>query len=129
MTGRPLIVAIADPPFVQFKGYGAYRDLQLNRWEDIVKSPQVEAIRKALKDPEIQQSVYYAPMGEVNALFLLGKLMGPRVPGISLITLKDQLVRSLRQDLPRFVEQEVAMHEITFHQEEVKENIRSMFGR
>jgi hypothetical protein len=95
MTGRPLIVAIADPPFVQFKGYGAYRDLQLNHWEDIVKSPQVEAIRKALKDPEIQQSVYYAPMGEVNALFLLGKLMGPRVPGISLLRNSELSVQQL----------------------------------
>jgi polyketide biosynthesis enoyl-CoA hydratase PksI len=52
-----------------------------------------------------------------------------RTPRISLVTLKDHLVRSLRQDLPRFIEQEVAMHEITFHQEEVKQNIRSLFGR
>jgi polyketide biosynthesis enoyl-CoA hydratase PksI len=52
-----------------------------------------------------------------------------RTPRVSLVTLKDHLVRSLRQDLPRFIDQEVAMHEITFHQEEVKENIRSMFGK
>src|SRR5205085_10087929 len=47
-SNRPLIVSIADPPFVQFKGHGAYRDLTLNRWEDIVKSPDVLGIRKAL---------------------------------------------------------------------------------
>ncbi len=52
-----------------------------------------------------------------------------QTPRISLITLKDHLVRSLRADLPRFIEQEVAMHGVTFHQEEVRENIRSLFGR
>jgi hypothetical protein len=82
---RPLIVAIADPPFVQFKGYGTYRDLTLNRWEDIIKSPVVNAIRRALHDPEMQHSVYYAPIGEVSASFLLGKLLGPRVETLSLL--------------------------------------------
>jgi hypothetical protein len=95
LTGRPLILSIADPPFVQFKGFGAYRDLQLNSWEDIVKSPSVVAIRKALKDPEIQPSVYYVPIGEINALFLLGKLMGPRVPAISLLRNSELSVQQL----------------------------------
>jgi len=82
---RPLIVSIADPPFVQFKGYGAYRDLSLNRWDDIFKSPVVASIRKALNNPDIQRNVYYAPVGEVSASFLIGKLLGPRVPALSLL--------------------------------------------
>src|SRR5204863_8709216 len=69
--------------------------LQLNRWEDIVTSPAVLAIRKALKDPEIQPSMYYAPMGEVDALFLMGKLLGPRVPSISLLRNSDLSVQQL----------------------------------
>ncbi|MCG8368108.1 MAG: polyketide synthase [Pseudanabaenales cyanobacterium] len=52
-----------------------------------------------------------------------------RTPRVSLITLKDHLVRPLREDLPRFIEQEVAMHGVTFHQEEVRDNIRSLFGK
>jgi hypothetical protein len=82
---RPLIVSIADPPFVQFKGFGAYRDLTLNRWDDIFKSPVVAAIRNALHNPDIQRNVYYAPVGEVSASFLIGKLLGPRVPALSLL--------------------------------------------
>jgi hypothetical protein len=82
---RPLIVSIADPPFVQFKGFGAYRDLTLNRWEDILKSPAVISIRKALANAEVQPNLYYAPIGEVNASFLIGKLLGPRVPALSLL--------------------------------------------
>lgn len=50
-------------------------------------------------------------------------------PRISLITLKDQLVRTLREELPAVVEQEVAMHDKTFHQPEVRENIRLLFGK
>jgi len=50
-------------------------------------------------------------------------------PRISLITLKDQLMRSLREELPEVVKQEVAMHDKTFHLPEVRENIRSLFGK
>ena len=50
-------------------------------------------------------------------------------PRISLITLKSQLVRSLREALPEVVAQEVAMHDKTFHQPEVRENIRLLFGK
>jgi hypothetical protein len=84
-SNRPLIVSIADPPFVQFKGYGAYRDLTLNRWEDLLQSPVVAAISKALNNAEVQRNVYYAPVGEVSASFLIGKLLGPRVPALSLL--------------------------------------------
>ncbi len=50
-------------------------------------------------------------------------------PRVSLITLKDQLVRGLRAQLPEVVDQEVAMHDKTFHQPEVRENIRALFGK
>ena len=48
-------------------------------------------------------------------------------PRLSLVTLKDHLVSSLRAQLPETTKKEVAMHEITFHQKEVKENIQSLF--
>ena len=50
-------------------------------------------------------------------------------PRVSLVTLKDHLVAELREQLPRFVEREVAMHEATFHQPEVRENILALFGK
>ena len=48
-------------------------------------------------------------------------------PRISLVTLKTHLVAPLRQALPAFIEQEVAMHEKTFHQPEVRERIKDLF--
>ena len=50
-------------------------------------------------------------------------------PRVALVTLKDHLVASLREQLPRFIEQEVAMHQVTFHQPEVKERIEAVFGK
>jgi polyketide biosynthesis enoyl-CoA hydratase PksI len=50
-------------------------------------------------------------------------------PRISLTTLKAHLVAHLRQQLPAIIEKEVAMHEKTFHQPEVKERIMTLFGR
>lgn len=49
-------------------------------------------------------------------------------PRVSLVTLKDHLVAPLRAGLPLAIRQEVAMHEMTFHQPEVKERIEALFG-
>jgi polyketide biosynthesis enoyl-CoA hydratase PksI len=50
-------------------------------------------------------------------------------PRVSLVALKEQLVRRLRGELAQFVAQEVAMHERTFHRPEVKQRIQALFGR
>jgi polyketide biosynthesis enoyl-CoA hydratase PksI len=50
-------------------------------------------------------------------------------PRKSLITLKSHLVRESREQLPAVIEREIAMHEATFHQPEVKERIDRLFGR
>lgn len=50
-------------------------------------------------------------------------------PRMSLITLKSHLVRTMRQELPAVIEQETAMHDLTFHQPEVKERIDKLFGK
>jgi len=49
-------------------------------------------------------------------------------PRISLVTLKDHLVGPLRAGLPAVIEQELVMHEKTFHRPEVKGLIESLFG-
>ncbi|MEW6991521.1 polyketide synthase [Colwelliaceae bacterium 6441] len=50
-------------------------------------------------------------------------------PRISLITLKDHLVGAIRKELPQAIEQEVVMHDKTFHQPEVKARIKTLFGK
>jgi hypothetical protein len=84
-TNKPLIVSIADPPFAQFEGAGSYRELTLNTWEDIQKSPNIGKIRAALGNPNLVPGGYYSPIGEVSASFALGKLLGPRVSAMSLL--------------------------------------------
>ncbi len=46
-----------------------------------------------------------------------------------MFSLMRMLVAPLREQLPNVIEQEVAMHEKTFHQAEVKERIRTLFGQ
>lgn len=50
-------------------------------------------------------------------------------PRLSLITLKDHLAARLRKQLPHVIEQEIVMHNKTFHQPEVKERIIALFGK
>jgi 4-carboxy-3-alkylbut-2-enoyl-[acp] decarboxylase len=49
-------------------------------------------------------------------------------PRLSLITLKKHLVEQHRQELPKVIEKEIAMHDKTFHQQEVKDRIVELFG-
>ncbi|CAJ4356026.1 polyketide biosynthesis enoyl-CoA hydratase [Burkholderia pseudomallei] len=69
------------------------------------------------------------PRAEVAACALeIAKNLAEK-PRLSLVTLKDHLVAELRSRLPAVIEQELAMHEKTFSQPEVKERIRSLFGQ
>jgi hypothetical protein len=83
---RPLIVSIEDPLFVELRSNPGiyYRDRSLNQWTDVEKSEQVHVIGKALRNPDIQPSRYYTAFGEVEASFLLGRLLGPNVQLFSL---------------------------------------------
>jgi polyketide biosynthesis enoyl-CoA hydratase PksI len=49
-------------------------------------------------------------------------------PRASLVSLKNHLVRDLRERLPGVIEQELSMHEVTFHQPEVKELLITRYG-
>jgi polyketide biosynthesis enoyl-CoA hydratase PksI len=49
-------------------------------------------------------------------------------PRMSLITLKDHLVAGLRKRLPEVIDQEVAMHEKTFHHQDVKDRLDTLYG-
>jgi polyketide biosynthesis enoyl-CoA hydratase PksI len=68
------------------------------------------------------------PRAEVMsyAYQLAGKLADK--PRHSLVTLKAHLVADLRAMLPIVTQQEVVMHEKTFHDPGVKERIRALFG-
>jgi hypothetical protein len=75
-SNRELIVAIEDPLFVELRGTETYyRDKSLNRWQDVISSPKVAAIRKAFNNIEIEPRYYYTDLGEVNAAFMIGRLL------------------------------------------------------
>lgn len=69
------------------------------------------------------------PRSEVlEHAFELAKELAQK-PRLSLVTLKDHLVAPLREQLSRYIEQEIAMHQLTFHQPEVKDRIEALFGK
>lgn len=49
-------------------------------------------------------------------------------PRVSLVMLKTHLVARMRRELPAVIEQELAMHDVTFSQPEVRERIDRLFG-
>ncbi|NEO94894.1 MAG: zinc-binding dehydrogenase, partial [Moorea sp. SIO3G5] len=50
-------------------------------------------------------------------------------PRLSLITLKEHLITKITEKLPKFIDKELAMHEITFHQPEVASRIEKIFDK
>jgi hypothetical protein len=81
---RPLVVGIGSPLFLILGKGQMFRDVTINRWEDALHSASVAAIRKTLQNPPMQPRYHYVPADELNAVFLLGKLLAPRQPHISL---------------------------------------------
>jgi hypothetical protein len=84
-TTRPLVIAIGNPLFLQFENKVLYRDPGIDKWDDLVRSPETQAVRQALGKAEGRPAYYYAAIGEVNAAFLLGLRLGPQQPSISLV--------------------------------------------
>jgi hypothetical protein len=84
-SGRPLVIAVGNPLFLQFENKALYRDLSVEKPEDLLKSPQFLAISKALGSRESRPVHYYAAVGDVSAAFLLGQRLGPHHPGMSVV--------------------------------------------
>ena len=83
-SDRPVAVVIADPLFVQFKGFGAYRSQVLNSWDEITSSPSVAVIKKSLNGVEIERNRRFTNVSEANAAFLLGRTLSPHVRHLSM---------------------------------------------
>jgi len=86
-TNRPMIIAIEDLLFAEFQtGAGSYyRDKAFNEWSGVLRSPAVRNLQKTLKNPNTQPSRYFTAFGEVNAAFLIGRVLGAREPNISVM--------------------------------------------
>jgi hypothetical protein len=98
--GRPMLLAIEDPLFVELqRGSGIYyRDKSFDEWGQAFGSRGVQALRKTFDFPNTQPSRYYTSFGEVNAAFQIGRLLGVRVPNVSIVRTSelswDQLARN-----------------------------------
>ena len=84
-TDRPLVIAIGNPLFLQFENKVMYRDPAIDKWDDLLHSPNAEAVRRALSQGEGRPAYYYAAIGEVNAAFLLGSRIGPQLRSMSVV--------------------------------------------
>ena len=82
---RPLIIAVGNPLFLEFENKLLYRDLSIEKPDDLLRSPQLAAVRKALANPESRPVHYYAAVGDVSAAFQLGQRLGPHRANISVV--------------------------------------------
>ena len=78
-----------------------------------------------LKERGVGFSVY--PRTEVLPLAIKTAKQLAEKPRVSLMTLKQHLAQPILQELSMIIEKEVAMHEKTFHHDEVRERIHKLF--
>jgi hypothetical protein len=133
-TNRPLVLAIEDPLFAELNGSTEtyFRDRTLNNWKDISSSPTVSTLRKVLKSSATQPSRHFTAFGEVDASFMIAKLLGPREQSLSVVRTSDFPLRMLADNNVLFVgvenlffnEQTQAMP-IEVQLQPVKEGIRN----
>ena len=88
-TERPLLISASAPLFVRVPGVGFFRDLSLNRPEDVPQSRLMQALTKTLgtQNPEVQY--YYTPFDEANVTFMLGKVLATRRSNVSIVRSSD----------------------------------------
>jgi len=85
MSKRPLVVALADPLFIELKGTDIFfRKISIRRPEDAAGSAELSVLRRFLGNPDIQSAYSYTPTGELMSSFLLAKLLGVRRQDIRL---------------------------------------------
>lgn len=86
-SNRPMIVSIEDPLFAEMRSNpGVYfRDRSMNEWKDVLNSHVVKTLTEAMKQTDIQPSRYYTAYGEVEASFMLGRLLGPYEQNFSMV--------------------------------------------
>lgn len=82
---RPVVIAVGSPLFLQFENKTLYRDPAIEKWEDLLRSPNLGAVRAALGNADSRPAFYYAAIGEVNASLLIGSRLGNRIPAMSLV--------------------------------------------
>ncbi len=84
-SARPLVIAIADPLFIELQGTDIFfRKISLRRPEDAAGSAELSELRKFLGNPAMQPAYSYTPTGELMSSFLVGKLLGSRRQDIRL---------------------------------------------
>jgi hypothetical protein len=109
-----------------------FRDRTLNSWNDVKSSPTLAALRQMLKSSAIQPSRHFTSFGEVDASFMIAKLLGPREQSLSVVRTSDFPLRLLADNNVLFVgvenlffkEQTQAMP-IEVQLEPVREGIRN----
>jgi hypothetical protein len=81
-------MAVSSPLFVGIKGFAYYRDVTLNRWEDVLQDANLTNVRHALGSPEIPHHSYTGT-GDANSMFLLGKLLGTKKQNLAFAKTSD----------------------------------------
>jgi hypothetical protein len=82
---RPLVVAVADPLFIELQGTDIFfRKISIRRPEDAAGSAALSALRKFLGNPAMEPAYSYTPTGELMSSFLVAKLLGSRRQDIRL---------------------------------------------
>jgi hypothetical protein len=89
-SDRPLVVAVAAPMFIGFQGSGLFRIKSLNRWEDVLASPKIQAVAKSLNNPPLLQRYDFTGAGDMNAALKLSSLLN--LSGLKITTVRSNQV-------------------------------------
>jgi hypothetical protein len=81
--GRPVVVCVGAPTFVNFSSHVFLRVSGANNWEDTVNSPKFEAVKRAFPDATTVPWHSFTGVGEANGAFLVGELLSSRSSKIS----------------------------------------------
>jgi hypothetical protein len=84
LDGRgPVLVSFGSPLFVTADGWMLRRH-DLNDWSQVDSDPPLQRAKRLMGFDRLAPNYNYAGIGDVNGAFLVGKLLGGRVPQLTL---------------------------------------------
>lgn len=84
-SDRPLILAIADPPFVDIANVGMYGDRTSTDWDGLMRTRAATTLQKTYGSSQLQPYPFLTGSAEASAAFELGKLLGLRLAHMDVV--------------------------------------------
>jgi hypothetical protein len=88
-TTKPVLISAGTSLFMKLGDHGYYRDPDVNTWDQALHSDAMKRLQLAFPGFTPDPWYLFTTFGELDSIFILSKVLSPRVPGLQLASSTD----------------------------------------